>query len=309
MTRLEQEPRTRPRTLEDVMSLAAAMEREAAQRYAHLAEEMKRRGDHGLAATFEAMLEEERDHLAAIERWSQEATQLPLGTAIDTWELPAEIARSWDEVMESAVLTPYRALSIAVVNEERGFAFYSYVAAHAEDRSVQIAAELLASEELRHAALLRRERRRAYRRERQSRAAAAMQSQPTALDFIERAHEMEWRAAELHASISERLAVLGDPEDAEALAAVADDERKAAAGLDLSTDETPAKTVAHPLEGRDRLELLRAGLAEAEQLYDTYADAVDHAGTEPVLLAAQEGAGRAVRHLGLIAARLYAPMT
>lgn len=76
-----------------------------------------------------------------------------------------------------------------------------------------------------------------------------------------------------------------------------------------STDETPAKTVAHPLEGRDRLELLRAGLAEAEQLYDTYADAVDHAGTEPVLLAAQEGAGRAVRHLGLIAARLYAPMT
>jgi rubrerythrin len=307
MIRLDQEPKAQPRTVEEVTSLAAAMEREAAERYTHLAAEMKQRGDHGLAATFEAMVEEERDHLAAIERWSQKATQQPPGTASDTWELPAEIARSWDEVRESALLTPYRALGVAVINEERGFAFYSYIAARAEDRSVQIAAELLASEELRHAALLRRERRRAYRREREARAAEAMQSTPIALDFLERAHEMERRAAELHGAISERLTALSHSEDAVALAAVAEHERTAAAALDYSADETPVKPPAHHLSEHDRIGLLRAGLVEAERIYDTYADAVDHAGTEPVLLAAQEGAGRAVHYLGLIAARLYAP--
>src|SRR5438876_3150580 len=120
MTRLDQEPKARPQTLEDVLSLAAAMESEAVTRYAQLAEAMTRRGDHGLAATFEAMREEERDHLAAIERWSWKVTGLPTSKATDTWQLPTEIARSWDEVAGSALLTPYRALSIAVLNEERG---------------------------------------------------------------------------------------------------------------------------------------------------------------------------------------------
>ena len=95
--------------------------------------------------------------------------------------------------------------------------------------------------------------------------------------------------------------------DAVALAAVAEHERTAAAALDYSADETPVKPPAHHLSEHDRIGLLRAGLVEAERIYDTYADAVDHAGTEPVLLAAQEGAGRAVHYLGLIAARLYAP--
>lgn len=303
MPRLDQEPKVRPRTLNEVMSLAAAMEREAGQRYAALAAQMRRRGDHGLAATFEAMLEEERDHLAAIERWSREAIEPPAGEISDTWQLPQEIARSWDEAMDSAVLTPYRALSIAVTDEERGFAFYSYIAAHAEDDAVRAAAEQLASEELRHAALLRRERRRAYRRERTTPAS----SERSALDFLERARALERDAAELHTEISERLAALGNREDAAALAAVADHERKAAAGLSFATDETPEKTITRRLDGVGRTELLRAGLAESERVYDTYADAVDHAGTESVLLAAQEGAARAVRHLGRIATQLHVP--
>ena len=306
MPRLDQEPKVKPRTLNEVISLAAAMEREAGQRYVALAAQMRRRGDHGLAATFEAMLEEERDHLAAIELWSREVTEHPTGEVSDTWQLPPEIARSWDEAMDSALLTPYRALSIAVINEERGFAFYSYIAAHAEDDAMRAAAEQLASEELRHAALLRRERRRAYRREQQSRARSAA-SAPSALDFLERARALERDAAELHTAISERLAALGNREDAAALAAVADDERKAAAGLGFAADETPEKTITRRLDGVGRTELLRSGLAESERVYDTYADAVDHAGTESVLLAAQEGAARTVRHLGRIATQLHAP--
>lgn len=56
------------------------------------------------------------------------------------------------------------------------------------------------------------------------------------------------------------------------------------------------------------MELLRASLAESERVYDAYVDAVDHAGTESMLFAAQEGAARTVRHLGMIATQLHAPM-
>ncbi len=300
MTSLDQEPKVRPRTLDDVIGLAAAMEREAGDRYARFAAEMRRRGDQGLAAVFEAMIEEERDHLAAIERWSAAAARASPAETRYAWELPPEIARSWDEALESATLTPYRALSIAVVNEERGFAFYSYIAAHAKDDGVRRAAERLASEELRHAALLRRERRRAWRRERPMQPAAGATS-----GLIEHAHDMERRAAEVHFAVSARLAALGHVEDAEMLAAIADDEQKAAAALDFSADETPVKIPAPHLEEQDRAGLLREGLAAAERVYDSYADAVDHARNEVDMLAAQGGSARAVRHLGLIAARLY----
>jgi len=84
-------------------------------------------------------------------------------------------------------------------------------------------------------------------------------------------------------------------------------ERKAIAAVGFAADEIPAKSTPQHLEGMGRVELLRAGLAESERVYDTYVDLVDHAGTEPVLLAAQESAARAVRHLGLIAGRLHAP--
>lgn len=305
MPLLEQEPKARPRTLGDVIGLAAEMEREGVRRYAELGAEMKRRGDHGLAAIFETMLEDERDHLAAIEHWSREAAQRLPASATQASMLPAEIARSWSEAMASAVLTPYRALSIAVQNEERGFAFYSYIAAHAGDDAVRGAAEELAREELRHAALLRSERRRAWRRERPAQPSAPRMPS----DLLERAHEMERRAAARHRAIAARLSALGHPDDAAALAAAADDERAAAAALDFAADDTPAKTPVHPLDEHDRGALLRTGLAEAERVYDAYADAVDHPGTEADLLAAQDGSARAVRRLGLISARLYAPVS
>ena len=55
---------------------------------------------------------------------------------------------------------------MAVRNEERAFAFWSYVAAHAEAPEIRQAAETMAHEELGHVATLRRERRRAFHAER-----------------------------------------------------------------------------------------------------------------------------------------------
>jgi rubrerythrin len=65
---------------------------------------------------------------------------------------------------------------MAVRNEERAFAFWSYVAAFAKDPEIKKAAEAMASEELGHVAALRRERRRAYHREHDQRQVPAQSS-------------------------------------------------------------------------------------------------------------------------------------
>jgi rubrerythrin len=57
-------------------------------------------------------------------------------------------------------------LAFAVHNEEIAFSFYTHVAANSENIAVRKYAEILAREELGHAALLRAERRRAYHKER-----------------------------------------------------------------------------------------------------------------------------------------------
>jgi hypothetical protein len=62
----------------------------------------------------------------------------------------------------AASLTPYKALSIAVKGEERAFSFWTHVATDAESEEVKTQAEMLARQELAHAARLRFERRRAF---------------------------------------------------------------------------------------------------------------------------------------------------
>lgn len=149
-----------------LVGIARAIEDEAVRRYALLAELMERRDEPATAAAFRVMLEEERRHVAAVARWAA-SVDAPAPAADQLqWRLPADLAGSWDDIAGSALLTPYRAFAVAVENEQRAFSFYAYLAAHADDAQVRAEAEKLGSEELRHAALFRRWRRRAYHRER-----------------------------------------------------------------------------------------------------------------------------------------------
>lgn len=146
--------------------IAKAIEDEAVRRYTLLAELMDLRGEPATAAAFRAMLEEERGHVQAVDRWAASVGEPVVATEDFQWQLPADLSSSWEEISGSALLTPYRAFAVAVENEERAFSFYAYLAAHAENARIRAEAEKLGAEELRHAALLRRWRRRAYHRER-----------------------------------------------------------------------------------------------------------------------------------------------
>ena len=166
MAVLSEDPEARVESLAELVGIACEIEAEAVRRYRWLCEQMTRRGETATAEAFARLAAEEESHGGAVERWAEGLGEpLPEAGAF-SWRLPEDLARSWDEVADSSLLTPYRAYAIAVDNEQRAFALYAYIAARAEDPRIAQEAEQLAREELRHAALLRTWRRAAWRAER-----------------------------------------------------------------------------------------------------------------------------------------------
>jgi rubrerythrin len=174
---------------------------------------MQRRGDAATAAAFRLMLDEERKHVDAVEHWAESLGVPASGEAPFEWRLPADLSGAWDEIAGSALLTPYRAFAIAVDNEQRAFTLYSYLAAAATEPRVVAQAERLALEELRHAALMRQWRRRAWHRER--RAQPEPRPEVTSPEGLHAWLEgREAAIAGRHRALAARLRTLGDAQSA-----------------------------------------------------------------------------------------------
>jgi rubrerythrin len=163
---LKSEPAGTLQSLGELFALAHAMEREAADRYTELAAEMQRQNKLDLATVFAELAAAEREHVDSVARWSQSRLGKAPDSGLVRWEAPETFdSETAAEITNSRLMTPYRALSMAVRNEERAFAFWSYVAGFANDPDIRKAAEAMAREELGHVATLRKERRRAYHSE------------------------------------------------------------------------------------------------------------------------------------------------
>ena len=160
---LKGEPAGSLQSLDELFALANAMEQESAIKYDDLAADMQRQNKPDLAAVFAQLAAAEREHVDSVARWSQSRIGRAPDPALVRWEAPETFDRETAaEIMTSRLMTPYSALSMAVRNEERAFAFWSYVAGFAEDPEIKQTAEAMAREELGHVATLRKERRRAY---------------------------------------------------------------------------------------------------------------------------------------------------
>ncbi|MGJ4930481.1 ferritin-like domain-containing protein [Bradyrhizobium sp. HKCCYLS2038] len=163
---LRSEPAGSLHSLEEMFALANAMEQEAADRYTELAEEMQRQGRGDLTKVFTDLAAAEREHVDSVAKWSHARTGHAPDASLVRWQAPETFdADAVAEIERSRLMTPYRALSMAVRNEERAFAFWSYLAAYSDNAEIKAASEAMAREELGHVATLRKERRRAYHRE------------------------------------------------------------------------------------------------------------------------------------------------
>ena len=166
---------TRVESLAHLMTIALRAERAAARRYVRLAQDMQQAGNQSAADLFERMVTEEREHERRLVEWMAADSIEEIADPGPVRWFDPKLARTYDEeARDPRYSTPYRALALAVTNEENAFRFYTHVAAQADDESVRLQAEALAREELEHAALFRAERRRAYHAELAGRRARAL---------------------------------------------------------------------------------------------------------------------------------------
>lgn len=286
---LRREPPGAAESVEEVFAIAHAMEREAATRYAELAGRMRQEGNATIAEVFDRLAAQERGHVDNVVRWSERKTGRVPDAAHVRWDLSDTFDDEGAGTTAPSLLTAYRALSMAVRNEERAFAFWSYVAAHARSSDIREAAETMAHEELEHVATLRRERRHAFHSQR-SLAPGAGQRREAIVD-VER---LERRLAQR----LDQMAETAEPAEAARLRDTASEARDTAG--QLATEPLPV-TIPAPsgLDPDDPVAL-------SELLVDLYLDAAELIRDEAARARAQGLAGRAIRRLAWLRANLPA---
>jgi rubrerythrin len=271
---------------DQLMAMAHAMEKEAARRYRELAVGMRARQLEELAQLFEFLESLEEKHATQLKQQAAETDGSASAAKRISWDLPESFD---EEAGSSLLLTPYRALATAVRNEERAFAFYCYVAAEAPDDRIRGIAEALAKDELTHAWLLRRERRRAFRAEGGGHGLRAAPLPDSIKEFFGLAAETDWLAAQYHRSLANTL------EESDrlkaAFAVVAEDEatsaREAAGRIGLTLSD----------RGSENAPTIAGGMRLLEEAFERYSDIADRSKQEDIMQAAQHLAARAVHRL------------
>lgn len=160
------EPFATVESMEELFAIASAMEQEAIAGYSELARRMRRENRPGLAEVFDRLVAEESMHLGNVSHWSRQVTGREPDPSAIRWDAGPTFDDEGAATIAPELLSAYRAFSTAVRNEERAFAFWTYVAARSPSRELRETAEQMAREELDHVATLRRERRRAFHEQR-----------------------------------------------------------------------------------------------------------------------------------------------
>lgn len=127
---------------------ALAIEEEASARYVELADQMEVHNNSEVATLFRKMAEVESEHRDEIARRAGDA--LVKGRPASFSWIRGEGPETTDFADAHYLMTPYHALVLARINEERAEAFFSDVAATATDPQVQALARQMAEEEREH---------------------------------------------------------------------------------------------------------------------------------------------------------------
>jgi rubrerythrin len=140
------------RSVEELMSIAFAMETEAAERYAEFADVMETHNNVEVAELFRKMARIEGLHAQQIRDRMGWHEGPPQGVSY-RWE-GLEGPETADHTDLHYLMTPHHALQIARINEERAHRFWAEVAGGLADGSLRAAAEEMAEEEAEHVRLI-----------------------------------------------------------------------------------------------------------------------------------------------------------
>ncbi len=138
-----------------LLAYALALELEASERYADLAEQMETHNNPDVAELFQKLSRIEKLHAdQVLEQAASLSFDLPkIAATAYQWEDP-EGPETADFGDAHYLMTANRALTLALHNEQRAFQFFSRIAAQATDKDVVMLATEMAAEEEEHVELM-----------------------------------------------------------------------------------------------------------------------------------------------------------
>lgn len=260
-----------------VTKLARGLSRQGADLYAHLASRMAELGNAPARDAFGRI----GAALAGghMTQHAEESVDLP--TVFQDEDLGA-----------TRLVTPYAAYSLAVRNQERAFAFWTYVSGGSPDADVREEVENRAREEIARVKSLRSARRRAFHAKRPPAVAVEILRNASTEQLAQQAGASEGRLAALHERIAAALAETGDPR-ATTIDELAAEER---ANAERMGARPATRQRSEPLpQGPDALVALAAEQLEAA--VELYLAAAEVSRREEVVAVAQNLAERGIRRL------------
>lgn len=141
------------RSAPELYAHAIAIEREAAERYAELAERMDDLGNRAVAEVFDRLARIESEHLEALERRTDGVALPRLETDEYRW-LDAAAPETAARELVYRLMTPRNALSIALAAEKRAEAFFERILMTADDPALRGLAREMAADECEHIGMI-----------------------------------------------------------------------------------------------------------------------------------------------------------
>jgi rubrerythrin len=138
----------------ELLAYALALEQEATERYAELAELMATHNNRDVAESFRKMARIEQLHVNTIRERIEHNRLTDLPTAHFRWVGLTGGPESTDPADLHYLMTPRQALSLALLNEQRAHVYYDRIANQARDPEVKELASELAEEEKEHVAMV-----------------------------------------------------------------------------------------------------------------------------------------------------------
>ncbi|MCC6778865.1 MAG: rubrerythrin [Hyphomicrobiales bacterium] len=143
------------RSLAELYAVAYRIEADAVERYELLADQMETHNNPELTAVFRDLARAEGIHRDEIKRMAGDIDVVAHAERMARWargDSPEEV--ELDQV--SYLMTPRRALELALAGEERALAFFQGVVAETKDAKVKEMAEEFVEEEAEHVNLVHR---------------------------------------------------------------------------------------------------------------------------------------------------------
>jgi len=143
------------RSAPELYAHAIAIEQEAAERYAGLAERMADEGNDAVAEVFGMLAEVEVEHFDALKRRTDGIALPQIAPGQYAW-LDAGAPETAARELIFRLMTPHHALAIALTAEKRAQAFFEHVLMTADDPALRALAREMTMEEAEHVALVER---------------------------------------------------------------------------------------------------------------------------------------------------------